>query len=201
MNIKLLWANEVHYNIVSKCSLLFSFYYGTWQHNGKPITLSPQLLKRDYLDSVDSGVVIVYRDSNDIDESEFIGHAFFKHFMYNDSKVCWITQLVVHPEYRSRGYAKLLLYKASLGTNLIGIASTHPHAIMAARYCKKWTVPIDSIDEIQDIVRRSGIKYIKDCECKENPNGGFMINTRFLVKHPFESFHLPDGYEFVIVLL
>ena len=206
MNSILLWANEIDENLLSQCSSLFSSHYGIWQHNEKQITLSPRLLKKDYLDSVNSGVVILYPDSNvskivEIEKfgaqvtgdiSQVTGHAFFKHFMYKDKKVCWITQLVVHPDYRSRGYAKLLLQKACYGTNLIGIASTHPHAIMAARFCKKGTVLIDSINQVQDIVRGSDIKYIKDCECK-NENGYFMINTKFFVKHPFETSHVIDG--------
>lgn len=47
--------------------------------------------------------------------------------------ICWITQLVVHPEYRRRGLAGRILQELrEEGDEVFGIMSSHPGACKAA---------------------------------------------------------------------
>ena len=47
--------------------------------------------------------------------------------------ICWITQLVVHKEYRERGLATgLITHLREPDDNVFGIMSSHPAACLAA---------------------------------------------------------------------
>lgn len=53
--------------------------------------------------------------------------------MVNDKTVCWVTQLVVHSDYRERGLAMgLLNMLREPGIDVYGIMSSHPAACLAA---------------------------------------------------------------------
>jgi hypothetical protein len=60
------------------------------------------------------------------------GNAFACRWMYNGKCVCWITQLVVHRDYRERGLAVRLLngLRAS-DDDIYGLVSPHPAACLA----------------------------------------------------------------------
>jgi hypothetical protein len=61
------------------------------------------------------------------------GNAFACRWSVNGRVVCWITQLVVHHEYRERGLAAGLLNEIRLnGDDVYGIMSSHPAACLAA---------------------------------------------------------------------
>jgi hypothetical protein len=61
------------------------------------------------------------------------GNAFACRWMYNGKCVCWITQLVVHRDYRERGLAVGLLngLRAS-DDDIYGLVSSYPAACLAA---------------------------------------------------------------------
>lgn len=80
---------------------------------------------------------------------ELVGHVFTCRWKYGggdgkgggtETMVCWVTQLVVHREYRRRGLATGLLREVRRdggdGDDVYGVASSHPAAILAvARAC------------------------------------------------------------------
>lgn len=61
------------------------------------------------------------------------GNLFACRWTYSKKSVCWITQLVVHQEYRERGLAMGLLYQLRHdGDDIYGLVSSHPAACLAA---------------------------------------------------------------------
>ena len=63
----------------------------------------------------------------------FAGYATACKWYCNDKKVLWISQLVVHRDYRKRGLATGLLVRlAEDDVDIYGIASSHPAACLAA---------------------------------------------------------------------
>ena len=62
-----------------------------------------------------------------------IGHAITGRWKHDEDVVCWVTQLVVHRDYRSLGVATYLLQQVKEESDAIfGIASSNPLACMAA---------------------------------------------------------------------
>ena len=61
------------------------------------------------------------------------GNAFACRWRYKDKVVCWVTQLVVHGDFRERGLATNLLNQLRQDNDTIyGIMSSHPAACLAA---------------------------------------------------------------------
>lgn len=64
------------------------------------------------------------------------GNAFACRWKYGDRQVCWITQLVVHRDYRERNLATtLLLALCQQEDEIFGIMSSHPAACKALAKC------------------------------------------------------------------
>lgn len=112
------------------------------------------------------------------------GNAFACRWRYMDKIVCWVTQLVVHCDFRERGLATSLLNQLRQDDDSIyGIMSSHPAACLAAAkaFGSKWhitstcfdldiciligginTVAADFIrDNAEAIMKVSPISYLK----------------------------------------
>lgn len=64
---------------------------------------------------------------------QLAGNAFASHWSVDGQTVCWITQLVVHCDYRGRGLATGLLSEFKQGEDdVYGVMSSHPAACLAA---------------------------------------------------------------------
>lgn len=63
----------------------------------------------------------------------FAGNAFACRWKSNDITICWVTQLVIHRDYRERGLATSLLnLLKDYDDDIYGIMSSHPAACLAA---------------------------------------------------------------------
>lgn len=61
------------------------------------------------------------------------GNAFACRWQVDGRTICWITQLVVHRDYRERGLAAGLLNEIRLDKDdVYGVMSSHPAACLAA---------------------------------------------------------------------
>jgi GNAT superfamily N-acetyltransferase len=61
------------------------------------------------------------------------GHAFACRWKFNEKTVCWISQLVVHRQYRESGLAGSLLNELKQDDDdIYGIVSSHAAACLAA---------------------------------------------------------------------
>ena len=66
-------------------------------------------------------------------DGQLVGNALACRWKHGDKVVCWVTQLVVHRDYRRRGLAlKLLRELMQKDDNIYGITSSHPAACIAA---------------------------------------------------------------------
>lgn len=95
---------------------------------GRRVRLSKDRLRAQYLpENADSFYAKVTVGN------QLAGNAFACRWTVNGKTVCWITQLVVHGEYRERGLAVgLLNCLRQDGDNIYGLMSSHPAACLAA---------------------------------------------------------------------
>lgn len=99
---------------ISECSELYSKHYGIYNNNapkekiGKNIKLSPSYYQKMY-SSLPTTSISACRIGN----GELVGFAIFiRGEITEGRKYCWVTQLVVHREYRKRGIGTKLLESA-----------------------------------------------------------------------------------------
>lgn len=146
-------------------------------------------------------------------EDRLVGNAFACRWNYQDRTVCWVTQLVVHSDFRERRLAVGLLNQLRQDDDAIyGVMSSHPAACLAAAKafgskvhaplpCSDLdidiligsinTVAIDFIrGNAEAIIKESPIGYVKDAEPRgslfdpEDTTGAISsVNTRFFVDH------------------
>ena len=146
-------------------------------------------------------------------EDHLAGNAFACRWKVKDKIVCWITQLVVHSNYREHGLAfGLLNCLRRDDDNIYGIMSSHPAACLAAAKAfssKKNTTlftmnfrtdhlsgGINSIstdfirDNAESIVKQSPIEYVRNAELRgklfDPDNTSDVISsvcTNFFVDH------------------
>jgi hypothetical protein len=66
-------------------------------------------------------------------DDRLAGNVFACRWKVDDKTVCWVTQLVVHADYRERGLAvSLLNFLRQDDDDIYGIMSSHPAACLAA---------------------------------------------------------------------
>ena len=145
------------------------------------------------------------------------GNAFACRWVYDNKTVCWVTQLVVHQDYRERGLAMCLLNQfRHYDDDIYGLMSSHPAACLAAAKAfgsKRIlifvvnlmlniigsinTVRLDFIKQhAEEIMKASPIRYVKDAKLRGsvfNPEdaSGLVssVDTGFWVDHtePIEA--------------
>jgi len=159
-------------------------------------------------------------------DGHLAGNAFACRWTYDNKTVCWVTQLVVHRDYRERGLAMGLLNQLrDANDDIYGLMTSHPAACLAAAKAFGTfinTVQLDFIKEhAEEITKASPIRYVRDAKLRGslfNPvdasglvssvDTGFWIDhteplkalewTRDMVDWPLGE--LRDGHEFLLVL-
>ncbi len=106
--------------------------------------MSTSLLRRQYLDD-DGAVVAIEALRNELvghaiavvrrDDEEFTGNLHELCQLISKGKVMWIAQLVVHHDHRGQGHASILprFLITSCNPIVVGVASSHPHGILALK--------------------------------------------------------------------
>ena len=144
-------------------------------------------------------------------DGSLAGNAFACRWAYDNKIVCWVTQLVVHQDYRERGLATGLLNQLrQYDDDIYGIMSSHPAACLAAAkafgskrifvYVVNLmlnvtgsinTVRLDFIKEhAEEMMKASPIRYVKEAKLRVrlfNPEDidGLVssVDTDFWVDH------------------
>ncbi|KAF9729848.1 hypothetical protein PMIN01_11781 [Paraphaeosphaeria minitans] len=224
-------SDEVTDEMLSEAATLFSENYGIWGQQaakrmgqfaraGCPVRLSKEKLRKDYLpDKISTYVRVTVN-------GRLAGNAFACRWSVGGRTICWITQLVVHHEYRERGLAAGLLDEIKLdGDDAYGIMSSHPAACLAASRAYKRPIDTASLefmrDNAQSIMQVSPVGYVREAKLRgklfesENSKGLVSsVDTGFFVDHdePLEALawvresmdwplgELLDGHEFVLIL-
>lgn len=171
---------------IEKCSELYSSHYGIWGaegvHPNKNIKLSPNKL-RDWLANED--VSIYYASDND----DIIGYAIaFSKDEKGYGVVTWVTQLVVHEDYRNHGIAKNILFSIWGFSNQFawGIVSANPYAIRALeKATRRRAVPIRIKKNAVKLknIGRENVPFINDETVFEITENTSKVNTNFFVEH------------------
>jgi GNAT superfamily N-acetyltransferase len=155
--------------LLEDAAKLFSTNYGKWSveatkkfgrfaKNGSRVHLSTLRLRNQCLpDGVPCTHVRVLL------EGKLVGHVFAARWVTETGKtVCWVTQLVVHTNYRERGLATALLrrLKENGEDDIYGIMSSHPAACKAAAiaFGSKYSVykahALTNFDQTQSTISR-----------------------------------------------
>lgn len=180
-------SNWVDINLKTECAILYSNHYGKWStcspiRPGDDIRLSCERISQ-WLSNESSSIYLARNDKN------LVGYAIAIRLKIPQyGVISWVTQLVVHEEFRKRNIAKNLLFSIwGLSDHFAwGIVSANPYAIRALekatrRRCdpqrikrnirKIISIGVDNIPYIQDTV---------DYEVNETTS---KINTEFFVDH------------------
>jgi len=226
-------AKDVTDPMLVDAAKLFSEHYGIWgtpppghqSSHGKPgerVKMSASRLRAQCLPAgARCSYVSVTVDG------VLAGNAFACRWDYQDRQVCWVTQLVVHCDYRERRLATGLLQKLRRNDDdeIFGIMSSHPAACMAAsKAFAEFAFPHVPLDFARDhaaaIMAKSPIAYVENARLHgslfaSGEASGLIsvVDSSFFVDHnePLEALawlgergvwplgDLPDGHEFLLV--
>lgn len=188
MNIKYEWTcgNFVSDELLLECSELYSTQYGRWsesapKNSGEHVKLSPKAIRR-WLDNQNSDIYWAK------DEDRIIGYAIALQLKTNDGIISWVTQLVVHEDYRHMNIAKNILHSIWGFTDHFawGIISANPYAIRALeKTTRRRSDPIRIKHNIRKIMNigKNNLTYISDDTVYNIAENISAINTCFYVDH------------------
>lgn len=171
---------------ILKCAELYSNHYGIWGKKGvrpnKNIRLSAHKIC-EWLQSDD--VTIYYAMRKEM----LVGYAIaFSRNENNYGVVTWVTQLVVHKDYRHNGIAKNILFSIwGLSNHYAwGIVSANPYAVRALekatrRRAKPVRIRRNWI-KLRNIGRKN-VPFITDDTIFQITDDTSIVNTEFYVDH------------------
>lgn len=183
VNFEWLDPSGISNDILVKCAHLYSEHYGKWGkngvHPGHSIKLS-SLRLQDLIAGSNSQVAIAkYNEA-------IVGYAFAKQLKIPEKGlVSWVTQLVVHKNYRNIGIAKRLLNGIWGFSNHYawGIVTANPYAVKALEKATRRRCNPNYIQNLGNQVLDTGkqaIRYVSDAKPVFEQNLS-VIDTRFYV--------------------
>ena len=194
MNISYEWifgnfisGNQLYENLINECSQLYSTQYGKWsysasQNPGQNIKLSPKRI-REWLESGNSS--LYYAKDGDM----LVGYAIAIQLdIPKYGAISWVTQLVVHENYRNQEIAKNLLHSIWGFTDNFawGIISANPYAIRALeKTTRRRSDPVRIKHNLKKIISIGieNLPYINEQTVAFVTNEVSKINTEFFVDH------------------
>jgi Acetyltransferase (GNAT) family len=231
----LVHAMNVTNDTIAECAKNFSQHYGVWgnvsPYKGEPVKLTQQRLRNEYLFSEDAFIITAKIGDR------LVGHILACRFVYeslhgtskllnkisnyysntNNSigTVIWITQLVVHTEFRNKRIATRLIQLAFNPERdvVCGLVSSHPHAVRAferATNMKVDPVVIATCD-VKSLLEKSRVPYLQDREIRIGLNESVIV-TDYYVDHTHVNAELKlqqkwnlgtirDGEEFLALVI
>ncbi|GAQ82553.1 hypothetical protein KFL_001150140 [Klebsormidium nitens] len=188
------------FDLLRACSELFTGHYGVWGESasrvgarpGARVAMRPGRLRDTCLFDEDTCSLVVAKEAG-----RLIGHAFvctFPAFPFDpplEGTVVWVTQLVVHRDYRHRGIATELCRQALARAQILvtkppvtyfGLVSSHPYAVRSIERaggvtCRPW----QSEGLANALVAASGIPYVQGKRIDLDER--CVIQTDFFVDH------------------
>jgi GNAT superfamily N-acetyltransferase len=210
-------ASRVSSQHLAACAKLFSEHYGVWgvgapARQGARVRLSASRLQEQCL--FDANCCLSLATTSD---GSTVGHAFAVKFQHDGvGCVSWITQLVVHSDFRSHGVASKLCQMAwdVSAVDGCGIVTSHPHAIRALEKATRRRCKPGMLNLARSLIAASHIPYLQDKTILCSPPGSMcQIDTGFFVDHISVNVLMPaqpsrlvlgpleDGHEFVAFTL
>lgn len=223
MNITYEWTysqfmtgNEYYEELIKECSQLYSTQYGKWSkaapfRAGQNIKLSPERI-REWLNNDNAAIYFAK------DDEKLVGYAIaIQLSVPKYGIISWVTQLVVHEDYRHKDIAKNLLYSIWGSTDNFawGIVSANPYAIRALeKTTRRRSDPVRIKHNLRKIlsIGAEHLPYINEKTEAFVTNEISRINTEFFVDHsdvkqmidnvvtdtvPWTLGHLEEGWEWL----
>jgi 2-polyprenyl-3-methyl-5-hydroxy-6-metoxy-1,4-benzoquinol methylase/GNAT superfamily N-acetyltransferase len=190
-NVSYRWSaeSELSPELLQRCAELFSSHYGIWSRHipaagkaGKPIRLSAERLRKDYLPPSRSWAALAEV------EDQLVGYAFvIRADLPEFGRVDWVTQLVVHEQYRDHGVAKTLLGSAWGFSDRAawGLVTPNPFAVRALEKATRRRCTPAAITRSAETLRRLGdalIPYFAHCPLRVDGQQA-IANTGYFVDH------------------
>ncbi len=186
MNIQYQLESELeNTKLINELSELYSNHYGYWgataKNAGNRISLSETRI-RSWTNS-EVSYIATARDNN-----KLIGYAIavssFKNKKEKTNKISWITQLVVHENYRRHGVGKKLVFSFWGFSNHYawGIMSSNPYAIRALEKATYRRVNPHILKSKQAIIKKFGIEnvsYLDEYTEFVIEENNCKVNTKF----------------------
>ncbi|EEU33995.1 uncharacterized protein NECHADRAFT_85402 [Fusarium vanettenii 77-13-4] len=219
--------------ILDDAAVLFREHYGVWASGtllegqlsdvytpGNRIKINPKRLRDRYLPGhADCSYTRALLDGR------LVGHAITCRWDWDGKRVCWVTQLVVHTQYRNQGIAtRLLRLSRADSDDIYGILSSHPFSCMAAATSFGDSIinpPLDfTRQHAQEVLKASPIDYVAAAVVKGSLFGNDSTDlvsgadTQFFISHEepdaamndalsqgrWPLGNLPEGHEYLLVL-
>ena len=169
---------------IKECSALYSEHYGMWSARSDlsgSVSLSPSRLEK-LLDS-DSARINWARY-----ESTLVGYVISVHMKTELGFVSWVTQFVVHEDYRNQQVGKNLLYAVwqLKGHFAWGLLTPNPYAVRALEKATQRRCRPDRIQKNKRRLFRLGcmhVPYLEEYMELDVDSDRSRINTDFPVDH------------------
>ena len=174
---------------IKELSTFYSSHYGTWSNHcpdknlrGKRVSLSSNRIA-EWLDKEYSELWTVK------DNGKLIGYAIaLRGLSGSNEKIIWITQFVIHEDYRNTGIGKRLLFSIWGFSDFFawGLVTANPYAIRALeKATRRRCEPKRIKKNAQQLINfgKKNIGYINDSTEKEISEHSSKINTNFYVDH------------------
>ncbi|CAL1698875.1 unnamed protein product [Somion occarium] len=207
---------------------LFSDHYGVWDPSFKPnarVRMTLRKLRQECLSDPDRTVLVTCSIGDNL-----IGQAFAATWKVGEDIVGWITQLVVHRDYRRRRIATCLLqrvrsHRLFSSVTIIGVTSTHPATCNAVASLAGTPIGEVDLEFIREhgpsILSVSPVRYVQSAKQRgalfqDCPDEGVIstLDTDFPVDHgepeaALETYinsgrwrlgKLPQRHEYLLIL-
>ncbi|KAK2036412.1 hypothetical protein LZ31DRAFT_536413 [Colletotrichum somersetense] len=220
-------GEQVTEAMLKDAAKLFSENYGVWGNRGpgKPgsrVKMGADRLRAQCLPDGSSSTYVTVSINGVL-----AGNAFACRWEHAGRQVCWVTQLVVHSDYRERRLATtLLLTLIDDDDDVFGIMSSHPAACKAlAKAVGDIRFSEVSMDFARNyaagVLKASPVNYIRNAKLcgslfNSDDTTGMVsgVDSNFYVDHgePLEALawfkedgnwplgELPDGHEFLFLV-
>lgn len=173
-------------DLLSQCSDLYSNHYGIWSDKGIHPQEHIRLSKKRLREWLENDNVSIYYAKH---EKQIVGYAIS--FSKKEDKygiVSWVTQLVVHTDYRHRSIAKNILFSIWGFSNHFawGIVSANPYAIRALeKATRRRAIPLrikKNAIKLKNI-GRDNVPFINNDTEFNITNNCSIVNTQFFIDH------------------
>ncbi|KAA8620207.1 hypothetical protein PtrSN002B_007440 [Pyrenophora tritici-repentis] len=218
-------GSDITDEILAEATLLFNNHYGTWStHTSNPadrVKLSKQRMRQQLLPTGGSSCIYARVTV----ATQLVGNAFACRWVVDGVSICWITQLVVHSEFRRQGLAARLLREAG-DSDVCGIMSSHPAACLAAaRAFGDGCVTAQDLEfmhvNARAVMEASPVAYVREAVLRgklfdgQDTSGAVSsVDTQFFVDHKeplgvlamvkqerdWPLGELLEGFEFLLIL-
>jgi len=164
MDIEYQLESELYtHSLIDEMSALYSSHYGFWAkgdgRDGQRIKLSPTKLRE--WTKIDNTYIATARN-----EGILVGYAIsvqsYKNKKDKENAISWVTQLVVHEDFRQHGIGKELLFSFwGFSSNYAwGIMSSNPYAIRALEKATYRRVNPKIIKNREKGLKKFGIEHV-----------------------------------------